>query len=63
MSISVPWFLDYMILRQILQKRFTNIDLIEIFTIEAAPVVYLNSLLFLVCVCVCVCVGNFNLPF
>lgn len=61
MSISVPWFLDYMILRQILQKRFTNIDLIEIFTIEAAPVVYLNSLLFLVCVCVCV--GNFNLPF
>lgn len=43
-SISLPWFLDGMILRQIFQKRFTNIDLIDIFTREAAPVASLNLL-------------------
>lgn len=52
-SISLPWFVDYMILRQILQKGFTDIDLIDIFATKAAPVASVNSLcLFPLCVCV-----------
>lgn len=49
-------FLDYMILRQILQKRFTNIDLIEIFTAETAPVASLNLLCYFLYMCGCACV-------
>lgn len=53
--IEVDFFtliLDYMILRQIHQERFTNVDLIEIFTTEAAPVASLNSLCLFPFVCV-----------